>query len=286
MQLKNQKGIVLLTIVLIIVGFLVLGGTSWYFYNQKNNTSQNSEAKNKELQEKNLTEEQRKQLEIVKQRFVEANMIGNINQLQMSLDFYFKQNGVLPASLNELYPKFIADKKIVENEKYLYAYSYDRKTLTYHLGIKLEAENQPILKNDKDFNSISAGYINGFDGADPVYDVVLNNNIMQAAERDKARVGKIRTLINAVQIYQDSHEGALPSSINFLGSILPPDIFSSLQGKDYFYAISKDKKNFHAGVKLELPDSYELKTDDDFNSLEAGYANGFNGKDPIYDKTY
>ena len=119
-----------------------------------------------------INKKQEEQLELVKQRSIEAGLIASMNQLEMSLVFYFNQNGILPESLEELYPEFIAKKDIVENERYLYAYPKDRKTLTYHLGIKLEAdvENQHVLKNDKDFNSILAGYLNGFDGRDPIYD--------------------------------------------------------------------------------------------------------------------
>jgi len=279
--MKNNRGFINILIIGIVA--VAIAGIAGYVILQKTDN-------NTEPQEKTSV---KGQLETVKQRSIEAGLIRNINQLQMSLSFYFDQNGVLPSSLSELYPQFISDKKIVENKNYLYAYPKDRKTLTYHLGIKLQAdvENQPALKNDDDFNSISARYVNGFNGADPVYDIAVSKSLIQATpergdNRDRIRVGIIRSLVTAIEIYQDSNSGIPPASVNLLESIVSPDALKELQGSDYFYAVSRDKKSFHVGAKLKSPNNPLLQKDDDFDSSTAGYTNGFSGKDPIYDKAY
>lgn len=51
----------------------------------------------------------------------------------------------------------------------MYAYSPDQKR--YHLGIRLSDPATSSLGRDDDFDSSLAGYINGFAGADPVFDL-------------------------------------------------------------------------------------------------------------------
>lgn len=99
--------------------------------------------------------------------------INEIEYLQSNLDLYFWENNSYPTSLLEL--RNLAKKDIPKDPKtkkdYLYAYYPSENPTAYHLGAVLELKKATILKNDSDFNSESAGYVNGFDGKDPVYDL-------------------------------------------------------------------------------------------------------------------
>ena len=94
----------------------------------------------------------------------------NMQQICDQLEKYHSKNNYFPMSLLELEiePKIIKDPKT--GEDYLYAYYPEENPIFYHLGITLETKDA-ILNSDADFDSRTAGYINGFDGRGQVFDV-------------------------------------------------------------------------------------------------------------------
>ena len=92
-------------IVLIAAGLFVFGGVFWYFYSKKVDTKQNSTVQSESLQQKNFTEEQKKQLEEVKQVGHDASLYALINRIQMGIYFYFEQNKN-DLIIKNLYPNF------------------------------------------------------------------------------------------------------------------------------------------------------------------------------------
>lgn len=168
----NKKKLIIIGIIFIII----IGVIGYYFINQKRTINQKTktfeEAFDESLKKEGLTrEEWEKSGKEVDKLIQDFEVDKNINQIQMSLMFFFGKNKIFPENLNELYPGFI-QKEILENNTFLYAYSKDKNY--YHLGVKINNPDniQNKLKNDADFNSISKNYVNGFNGLDPIYDVV------------------------------------------------------------------------------------------------------------------
>lgn len=111
----------------------------------------------------NITEE--KQLELNS-----PLLIGGLRQIMIALELYQSMNGYFPTKLIDLYPDIFTNKDLLQKEDILYAYYPAANPLNYHLGITVSNTVQELNK-DKDFNSKSSSYINGFDGKDPIYDI-------------------------------------------------------------------------------------------------------------------
>ncbi len=122
--------------------------------------------------------------------------INDLQYLETHLDKYYSQYNFFPTSLTELskLESFLGEKKYLKfspektlevlimdpktKKEYLYAFYPPENPTSYHLGAILELAGEDTiivegasLKNDADFNSATAGYVNGFDGKDPVYDL-------------------------------------------------------------------------------------------------------------------
>jgi len=91
----------------------------------------------------------------------------HVRSLQKDLYFYYSREGVYPETLETLVP---------ENPKInarIFLYSVNPQKNSYHLGYKFNTLDEPNLFKDYDFNSELVGWLNGFSGEDPVYDVVF-----------------------------------------------------------------------------------------------------------------
>ena len=106
----------------------------------------------------------------------------NISQFKIIpslLGIYFEKYKVYPETLSKLGDSSGAIIKDSSSNKYLYAYYPKVKPTSYHLGLLLEGCSKDPVKQvvdkeflkDRDFNSATAGYVNGFDGKDPIYDL-------------------------------------------------------------------------------------------------------------------
>jgi type II secretory pathway pseudopilin PulG len=98
--------------------------------------------------------------------------IEHLQFIQSKLELYYSENNCFPTSLSQLtyLIKREVPKDPITQKDYLYAFYPESRPTRYHLGAILETKNK-ILKEDADFNSKAAGYTNGFDGKDPVYDI-------------------------------------------------------------------------------------------------------------------
>ncbi len=102
--------------------------------------------------------------------------INNLKYIQAGLEKYFNDNRTYPADLRTLVPRYLRALPAYSSQQgYLYAYAPEAKPTAYHLGALLGGRNQAdpqAFATDADFNSEKAGYIGGFNGTDPVYDLV------------------------------------------------------------------------------------------------------------------
>ena len=103
----------------------------------------------------------------------DGRRINDIRIIKVILGEYYDSYNVYPNSLSELVPEFLNDlpKDPKTNQDYFYAFYPFIEPSCYHLGTVLENVNRYELLNDADFDSKMAGYINGFNGIDPVYDI-------------------------------------------------------------------------------------------------------------------
>lgn len=143
-------------------------------------------------------------------------------------------------------------------------------------GLKSEMENLKNNKEDSDKTLFDENY--------QLNKEILSEETIQKIEAKEEEVQERNNLLKvttALLAYMGEHSGYFPSSLeqlNNLDSSLQDDI------RNYYYAVSKDKEHFHIGVELKTTMVEEFLTqDNDFNSVSAGYENGFDGKDPIYD---
>lgn len=100
----------------------------------------------------------------------------NVKFIQTGLEKYFNDYGYYPKKLEDMIPQQLRIvPQYATGENYLYAYYPKDKPTKYHLGTKLGGNNPSdgkILSEDADYNSLKANYIGGFDGKDPVFDLV------------------------------------------------------------------------------------------------------------------
>lgn len=119
----------------------------------------------------------------------DARRITDIKQIQLALELYFdgqsnkypQANTTCNATTNAYGLEALATNNYIPQVprdplSTSVCYKYATKTaegaspITYHLGATLEDPANQALNGDKDLDS-SASYTNGFNGADPVYDV-------------------------------------------------------------------------------------------------------------------
>lgn len=119
------------------------------------------------------------------ERVMNATRKSNLNYIYYEIEFYHDDNDYYPTSLSEL-EKFVESKSTEDHKKklpkdpktgedYLYAHYPAEKPTSYHLGVILEIKDDTDLNNDSDFNSKTAGYVNGFDGGGQVFDIHVEN---------------------------------------------------------------------------------------------------------------
>lgn len=101
--------------------------------------------------------------------------VSNIKYIVTGLEKYYNTNRMYPKTLGELMPTYIAViPKYSSQKDYFYAYYPAEKPTAYHIGTLLGGRNEMSPKafaEDADLNSEKEGYVNGFNGMDPVYDL-------------------------------------------------------------------------------------------------------------------
>lgn len=101
--------------------------------------------------------------------------VNNIKYIVDGLEKYYKDKHAYPKKLDDLMPLYVRIvPKYSSSKDYFYAYYPKDKPTAYHIGALLGGRNQASPKafvEDADLNSEKAGYMNGFAGADPIYDL-------------------------------------------------------------------------------------------------------------------
>lgn len=116
------------------------------------------------------TKKAEKEIEnLIKKR--DRKRIAGIQNLAQALDEFYKDHGFYPVSLSYLSPKYLSEipRDPQTGQDYFYAYYPSFEPFAYHLGARLEGERFE-LKKDDDFDSKRVGFVNGFNGEDPIYD--------------------------------------------------------------------------------------------------------------------
>ncbi|OGD23856.1 hypothetical protein A2Z10_02645 [Candidatus Azambacteria bacterium RBG_16_47_10] len=101
--------------------------------------------------------------------------VNNIKYIIGGLEKYYNDKKMYPAKLDDLVPKYLnIVPKYSSQKDYFYAYYPESKPTAYHIGTLLGGRNQSSPKafaEDADLDSSKNGYVNGFNGMDPVYDL-------------------------------------------------------------------------------------------------------------------
>lgn len=102
--------------------------------------------------------------------------VSNIKYIIVGLEKYYSDKKAYPKKLDELLPVYInVIPKYSSQKDYFYAYYPEAKPTAYHIGSLLGGRNEmspKVFAEDADLNSVSEGYVNGFNGMDPVYDLI------------------------------------------------------------------------------------------------------------------
>lgn len=121
-----------------------------------------------------------------RERVINAERKSDIAHIiRFQVEDYYDDKNCYPTSLSEL-EKFIESESTEDNKKklpkdpktgedYLYAHYPAENPTSYHLGVVLEIKDDADLNDDADFNSKTAGYVNGFDGGGQVFDIHVEN---------------------------------------------------------------------------------------------------------------
>ena len=167
----QKKHIVMIVagIIMIIIIIAIIASAPAQQIEQKQ-TPQQVQA---EIHEKQIVETKR----LLAMDVSDPSHVVNIKFIQAGLERYFSDNRTYPKKLNDMRPQYLRIiPQYATGKDYFYAYYPKDKPTAYHLGTQLGGRNPSdpkILSEDADFNSLKAtGYTGGFNGADPVYDLV------------------------------------------------------------------------------------------------------------------
>lgn len=101
--------------------------------------------------------------------------VNNIKYVQSALERYYNDKRQYPKQLEDLVPYYLTVlPKYSSSRNYFYAYYPADKPQKYHIGTLLGGRNEAspaAFRSDSDLNSAKAGYVNGFNGMDPVFDL-------------------------------------------------------------------------------------------------------------------
>ena len=107
-----------------------------------------------------------------KRKAGDARRVADIKQSQLALELYYDEYQTYPQNLAVLAPTYMPSVPNDPETRAPYFYAFSELDKTYHLGARLTDTTNPALKGDKDFYSRSTRFLNGFDGTDPVFDVM------------------------------------------------------------------------------------------------------------------
>jgi len=165
---KSQATTILSYIAILVVGgfvialFVKLGGL----------TSQEQQVPAQQIEKSDKTKTEK----LLATDSSDPSHINNVRSIQAALEKYYNDYKKYPIDLNELAPLYIRRlPTYANNVNYFYAYWPNANPQAYHLGTLLGGRNElspATLNQDADLNSEASGYTHGFNGSDPVFDLV------------------------------------------------------------------------------------------------------------------
>ena len=165
-------------ILIAIISVLVLGvvGYGIYYGSSKRSAPAPQQApQNAKPSVSKMAEEKKRTEEILKTDPTDPVHVANLKYIQGALDKYYNDKRRYPETLEELTPIYVKVlPKYSSRKNYFYAHSSEEKPQLYHLGTLLGGRNTAspeAFKNDSDFDSAKAGWVGGFNGLDPIYDL-------------------------------------------------------------------------------------------------------------------
>lgn len=120
-----------------------------------------------------------------------------------------------------------------------------------------------------------------------------NNNdeiVRQKCGEQNTKIASLKTLNAILATYLNDHT-SYPKSLDDLDNYGTK--VTGYSGGEYLYAYypATNPKYYHAGISIKVlsecgdVQTFNLRSDSDFDSAGSGYVNGFSGNDPIYDFT-
>lgn len=168
---KKQLAVILGGIALLFFVIVIIAGMRVKPQEQLQQT-QNTRKIQEQIHEKQVAETKR----LLAMDVSDPSHVTNIKYIQSGLEKYFGDYRYYPKKMEEMVPQYLRILPLYGTGKsYYYAYYPKDKPTAYHLGSPLGGRNPSDVKTfseDADFVSKKAGYIGGFDGKDPVYDLV------------------------------------------------------------------------------------------------------------------
>ena len=162
----NQKQTNIFLIIGVVAAIIIIG---MLFYLGARKTGK---------QEKPVVEQ--KTRSVATQKLIETDAtdpshVNNIKYIQSALERYYNDKRQYPKQLEELVPYYLTIlPKYSSSRNYFYAHYPAEKPQKYHIGVLLGGRNEasPVaFRSDSDLDSAKTGYINGFNGMDPVFDL-------------------------------------------------------------------------------------------------------------------
>ena len=162
----NQKQTNIFLIIGVIAAIIIIG---MLFYLGARKTGK---------QEKPVVEQ--KMRSVATQKLIETDAtdpshVNNIKYIQSALERYYNDKRQYPKQLEELVPYYLTIlPKYSSSRNYFYAHYPAEKPQKYHIGVLLGGRNEAspaAFRSDSDLDSVKVGYINGFNGMDPVFDL-------------------------------------------------------------------------------------------------------------------
>lgn len=199
----NQKGFA--NIILVIVVVLGLIGSGYYvFKNGKDKASPtNSVPSNND--------------EVTRQACAEQNIkIASLKTLNAILATYLNDHSSYPKSLGDL-DNYGTKVTRYFGSEYLYAYYPAVNPKYYHIGISIKVLSEcddvqtRNLESDADFNSTVDGYINGFNGNDPILDFT-NRTASKTSSQTNSSQG-VKDIPTKIALYMKGGVGLVNENV-------------------------------------------------------------------------
>lgn len=190
-------------------------------------------------------------------------------------------------STNPLLPKFAKSALEDPLNKDGYNYSYEEEMDNYLVFTKLESDEKQITEQYFCVDSHSVNHTPTLISFNPLTIGKCKKEISQQKQQElnsPLLISQLRQVKTGLNLYLDMNE-SLPTKLgNLYPSVIANKSILEIDGLSYAYSPASNPTKYHLGITVSNGAS-GLSSDDDFNSKNKDYINGFDGKDPIHDVT-